>query len=198
MGWGWKLKKLLWPVVRHTHWLMHHRRHVWILCWSSIVVTVATSQETVKLSLKVDAATAQANGLQDTWLLACGYTSSWMFYLQWEKVWKSSFTNQLPSWLGAGWRQALMFQSILVDHVRFCKLLLVSHSLDSILWSIDGTIRVLLPAFQETDASDLMLEGFRWSIGYLPKQLYALLHVQLMSLRCSHLLTSDVKYNNII
>ena len=39
-------------------------------------MTVATSQETVKLSLKVDAATAQANGLQDTWLLACGYTSS--------------------------------------------------------------------------------------------------------------------------
>jgi len=28
-------------------------------------------------------------------------------------------------------------------------------------------IFVLVPAFQETDASDLMLEGFRWSIGGL-------------------------------
>ena len=81
-----------------------------------------------------------------------------------------------------------MFQSILVDHVRFCKLLLVSHSLDSIHWSIDGTIRILAPAFQETDASDLMLEGFRWSIGSLPARLFALPHFQCMFLRCSHLL----------
>ena len=59
---------------RRMHWLMHHR--TWILYRVSILVIVAVSQETVKLSLKVDAATTKAHGLQDTRLLACGSTSS--------------------------------------------------------------------------------------------------------------------------
>ena len=66
------MKKLLWAVVavgvRIDSCIIAHGL--------SILVVVAVSQETVKLSLKIDAATTKAHGLQDTSLLACGSTSS--------------------------------------------------------------------------------------------------------------------------
>ena len=60
-------------------------------------MTVATSQETVKLSLKVDAVTAQANGLQDTWLTWLAATHRHECLICYGKKYERvHFTNQLP------------------------------------------------------------------------------------------------------